>query len=55
MSHVLEHCRDVNITISNCRDILGPDGVLVIEVPNCAALGFQQQLGAWPWSDIRGI
>ncbi|MBL8820401.1 MAG: class I SAM-dependent methyltransferase [Planctomyces sp.] len=52
MSHVLEHCLDVNEAISNSRELLSANGVLVIEVPNCAALGFQQQLGAWPWADI---
>jgi len=52
MSHVLEHCLDVNTVISNVKAILKDDGIYIVETPNCKALGFKTYQGAWPWSDI---
>lgn len=52
MSHVLEHCIDPSKAIANAKSILGPNGTLVIEVPNNAAIGFRWFRAAWPWSDI---
>jgi len=52
MSHVLEHCLDVNKALSNAEKLIAEGGVLVVEVPNCNALGFQLYEAAWPWSDI---
>ena len=47
--HVLEHCIDPNVAVANARSILSENGLVVIEVPNNAALGFGPE---WPWTDI---
>lgn len=52
MSHVLEHCRDVNTSVSNIKRIISDGGVLVVETPNCSAYGFVNYRGEWPWSDL---
>ena len=52
LSHVLEHCVDPAAALSNIKQILLGDGVLVIEVPNNDALGFLWFGPSWPWSDI---
>jgi 2-polyprenyl-3-methyl-5-hydroxy-6-metoxy-1,4-benzoquinol methylase len=52
MSHVLEHCIDLQIALRNIHSILTPSGTFVIEVPNCAASGFLRFGPNWPWSDI---
>lgn len=52
MSHVLEHCLDIDAALSNARDLLKEGGVFVVETPNCRALGFRVYKGEWPWSDI---
>ncbi len=50
--HVLEHCIDINTVISNAKNLLKREGILVIEVPNCKSLSFKTYKGEWPWSDI---
>ena len=52
MSHVLEHCLDINTVISNAKAILKDGGVYIVEIPNCKSLGFRIYQGEWPWSDI---
>lgn len=52
MSHVLEHCLDINLAISNIKKILRPNGVFIVETPNCNSYGFNDYKGEWPWSDI---
>ena len=52
MSHVLEHCLDINSVISNVKGILKDGGVYIVEIPNCNSLGFRTYKGEWPWSDI---
>ncbi|OQK18581.1 hypothetical protein AU255_12435 [Methyloprofundus sedimenti] len=52
MSHVLEHCLDVNTAISNVKSILKTNGVFIVETPNCMSHGFKDYKAAWPWSDI---
>ncbi len=52
MSHVLEHCLDVNVAVRNAVGLLRPDGVILIEVPNNAARAFSTQAGEWPWADV---
>ena len=52
MSHVLEHCLDINIVMSNVKEMLKDDGVYIVEIPNCNSLGFKTYRGEWLWSDI---
>ena len=52
MSHVLEHCLDINTVMSNVREVLKDGGIYIVEIPNCNSLGFQTYQGEWPWSDI---
>lgn len=52
MSHVLEHCLDINTVMSNVREILKDGGIYIVEIPNCNSIGFQTYRGEWPWSDI---
>jgi len=52
MSHVLEHCLDINLAILNTKALLKVGGVFIVETPNCESLGFKAQRAAWPWSDI---
>ena len=52
MSHVLEHFIDINAAIDNAKNLLKDDGILVIEVPNFKALGFDKYLEGWPISEI---
>lgn len=52
MSHVLEHCLDINKAVSNVYDILIDGGVFVLETPNCKSMGFDAYQAEWPWSDI---
>ncbi len=52
MSHVLEHCLDINAAVSNVRRVLKSGGVFIVETPNCGAQGFKDQKAEWPWSDI---
>ena len=52
LSHVLEHCIDINKVMSNVKEILNDGGVYIVEIPNCSSLGFQTYRGEWPWSDI---
>lgn len=53
MSHVLEHCLDINAAVSNAKSVLKKGGVFIVETPNCASQGFKDYKAAWPWSDIR--
>lgn len=52
MSHVLEHFIDINTAIVNAKNLLKDNGILVIEVPNCNAKGFDTYLEEWPISDV---
>jgi len=52
MSHVLEHCLDINTVMSNVQGLLKDGGVYIVEIPNCNSLGFKSYRGEWPWSDI---
>jgi 2-polyprenyl-3-methyl-5-hydroxy-6-metoxy-1,4-benzoquinol methylase len=52
MSHVLEHCLDINRAIKNAHGILKDDGVLIVETPNNACVAFKAYQAAWPFSDI---
>lgn len=50
--HVLEHCLEPTLALEHAIQLVRPGGILVMEVPNCGSLGFQCQLGSWPWTDI---
>ncbi len=52
MSHVLEHCLDINAAVANAKSMLRKGGIYIVETPNCDSLGFKQQMAEWPWSDI---
>jgi SAM-dependent methyltransferase len=52
MSHVLEHCLDVQAAVRNAKSILKDGGTFIVETPNNRARGFETYGGAWPWSDI---
>ncbi len=52
LSHVLEHCIDPMMALSNVGKILAADGTLLLEVPNNSALGFSSFGATWPWADI---
>lgn len=52
MSHVLEHCIDINSAIGNAKGLLKYGGCFIVETPNSESLGFKKQRAAWPWSDI---
>lgn len=52
MSHVLEHCLDINTAVANANKILKKGGVFIVETPNCKSHGFKDYQGEWPWSDI---
>lgn len=52
MSHVLEHCLDINAAVLNAKKILKKGGVFMVETPNCNSHGFKDYQGEWPWSDI---
>ena len=52
MSHVLEHCLDVNLALANVHSLLKDGGQFIVETPNCGALGFCRYLEAWPWTDV---
>jgi hypothetical protein len=42
MSHVLEHCLDPRLAVSNAAGLLAERGLLVVETPNNGAEGLQQ-------------
>jgi len=50
--HVLEHCIDPKRALSQAASLLTDDGVMVIEVPNNAALGLRQAGAYWRWLDV---
>lgn len=52
LSHVLDACCDFKAALANLSSILGPDGIAIIEVPNCASKGFRHYGAEWPWVDI---
>lgn len=52
MTHVLEHTVDPIQAIHNAIALLKPNGKLIIETPNNAAIGFEQAGAAWRWLDI---
>ncbi len=51
MSHVLEHCIDIEQALQSVRSILRPGGLFIVEVPNCSCLGFRASAETWPWTD----
>ncbi|MBK5928158.1 hypothetical protein CCR87_12595 [Rhodobaculum claviforme] len=51
MSHSLEHCLDPDSALENARDILAVGGMLIVEVPNNAALGLTVFGQNWHWLD----
>ncbi len=52
MTHVLEHFVDPLKALQNAVEMLADGGRLVIEVPNNAALGFEQSGPTWRWLDV---
>ncbi|WP_448574221.1 class I SAM-dependent methyltransferase [Trichothermofontia sp.] len=48
MSHVLEHCLDINSAVINAKNLLKDEGCFIIETPNCASFGFKEQRATWP-------
>jgi len=52
LQHVLEHCLDPSTALHNARDLLGPTGRVVIEVPNNDAAGLRCSRAAWHWLDV---
>lgn len=51
MSHVLEHCLDPKLAVSNAVGLLAEGGLLIIETPNNEAKGLEQSGVLWPWLD----
>jgi ubiquinone/menaquinone biosynthesis C-methylase UbiE len=52
MSHVLDICVSIREALKRAKSILHQGGVIVVEVPNFSAKGFQKYGPAWPWTDI---
>jgi SAM-dependent methyltransferase len=52
MSHVLEHCLDLRLTISNALELLRTGGHLVMEVPNCSSFQYETRGPAWSHFDV---
>lgn len=51
LSHVLDVCTAIKKSMSNIRLILSSTGIVIIEVPNFAAKGFQNYGAERPWTD----
>lgn len=49
--HVLEHCADPERALAQAAGLLSDGGVMVIEVPNNAAIGLRQAGACWRWLD----
>ena len=52
VSHVLEHVVDLPRALDNLAELCGRSGRVLLEVPNCASLGFTREREAWPWTDV---
>jgi SAM-dependent methyltransferase len=52
MTHVLEHCLDPQLALSNALELVGTGGHLVIEVPNCGSFQFENRGPAWFHFDV---
>jgi 2-polyprenyl-3-methyl-5-hydroxy-6-metoxy-1,4-benzoquinol methylase len=52
MSHVLEHCLEPRLAVSNAAGLLAERGILVIETPNNEARGLERAGVLWPWLDV---
>ena len=52
MFHVLEHLPDPRAYLANARDLLAPDGRLVVQVPNAASWQFRLLGSAWNGVDV---
>jgi len=52
LSHVLEHTLSPVDALRQVRRILRRGGKVIIEVPNCDALGFRVFGATWPWTDV---
>jgi 2-polyprenyl-3-methyl-5-hydroxy-6-metoxy-1,4-benzoquinol methylase len=52
LSHVLEHCRQPIVALRNLHALLKPDGLLLCEVPNNAALALERQGCSWEMLDV---
>lgn len=50
--HVLEHCVDPFKALGNAVQLLNPDGLLVVEVPNNACAGCSYYGPLWAWLDV---
>lgn len=49
--HVLEHCLDPVAAIQNARNLLAPNGCVVVEVPNNSCRGAKVFGNEWHWID----
>ena len=47
-SHWLEHVYDLNLTINKIKDLLGKNGLVFVEVPNCNSEYFSLNIGDTP-------
>ncbi len=52
MTHVLEHCLDLQRTMNNAIGLLRVGGHLVVEVPNCGSFQFETRGPAWFHFDV---
>jgi 2-polyprenyl-3-methyl-5-hydroxy-6-metoxy-1,4-benzoquinol methylase len=52
MTHVLEHCLDLQRTVRNALELVRAGGHVVIEVPNCASFQFEIRGPAWFHFDV---
>jgi len=52
MSHVLEHTISPSKALVHAHGLLVSGGTLVVEVPNCDAVGFEKFGPVWPWTDV---
>lgn len=48
--HVLEHALDPLSLLQDIRNLLQPDGTLILAVPNGSSLGYQRRGVHWVWS-----
>lgn len=52
ISHVLEHCLNPQVALSNIYELLRPGGYLICEVPNNACLGLKHSGVTWAMLDL---
>ncbi|MEB3278748.1 MAG: class I SAM-dependent methyltransferase [Lyngbya sp.] len=52
MTHVLEHCLDPMLALTNVKKVLKPKGIFICEVPNNYSIGTQWSGASWSHLDV---